>query len=197
MPDGIDGSPRLASECHWHDFLDDAGNSVEISNLQLGSEYEVLLSTGGGLFRYRSGDRVRVVGWDANRSPCLRFVGRVGMVSDLVGEKLHESQVIEALALSGARGFLVEDSGLPGYQVWLENPALAGAFERLLRRNPYFDQALSLGQLAPLVIHRLEADWSVKLTTALARHQGCRMGDVKLAAIFRHEISGEVESWLA
>jgi hypothetical protein len=196
VPDGMDGGPRLASECHWHEFLDDAGDPVEISEFQLCGEYEVLLSTAGGLFRYRSGDRVRVVGWDASRSPCLRFIGRVGMVSDLVGEKLHESQVIEALVLSGTRGFVVEDSGLPGYRVWLENPSLAGAFERMLRRNPYFDQALALGQLAPLVIHRLEADWSVKLTMALARHRGCRMGDVKLAAIFRDEKPGEVESWL-
>ena len=196
VPDGMDGSPRLASECHWHEFLDGAGDPVGISNLQTGGDYEVLLSTGGGLFRYRSGDRVRVTGWGADRLPRLCFVGRMGLVSDLVGEKLHETQVIEALVGSGARGFLVADPDRPGYDLWLEDPSLAGAFGRLLRRNPYVDQALALGQLAPLVVRRLEADWSVKLTTALAGHRGCRMGDVKLAAIYQCEKPEAVASWL-
>ena len=62
VPDAIDGAPRLAVECHWHEFLDDDGCFTEISDLKIGRVYEVLLTTGGGLFRYRCGDRVRVRG---------------------------------------------------------------------------------------------------------------------------------------
>ncbi len=196
IPDGKDGSPRLASECHWHEFLNCVGDPVEISDLRAGAEYEVVLSTGGGLYRYRSGDRVRVTCMGADGLPRLRFVGRAGLVSDLVGEKLHELQVIEALEVVGASGFLVADAMRPGYDLWLGNPSLAGDFERALRSNPYFDQALALGQLGPLVVRRLEADWNVKLTVALAKHRGCRIGDVKLATIYQREKPEEVAAWL-
>src|SRR6185295_8804456 len=56
----------------------------------------------GGLSRYRIGDRVRV-SHVYRRTPCLTFVGREGSVSDLVGEKLHETFVAEALDRLGLR----------------------------------------------------------------------------------------------
>jgi hypothetical protein len=159
LPDAIDGSPRLAEECHWHEFLDETGRFTEIRDLRVGSTYEVLLTTAGGLFRYRSGDRIRVTANDG--IPRFRFVGRTGAISDLVGEKLHEDQVLDALMQSGSWGFLVADPERPGYDVWLEDEKQAAALGLLLRRNPYFDQALKLRQLAPLQTHRLPAGWPV------------------------------------
>ena len=196
VPDAFDGSPRLAIECHWHEFLDDAGGFTEISDLKLGRNYEVLLTTSGGLFRYRSGDRVRVLGAGADGLPRLRFIGRAGNVSDRVGEKLSESQVLEALLACGSRGFMVADPERPGYILWLENIVSAGAVERVLRRNPYFDQALGLRQLAPLEVRQLPDDWGVKLTSSLAKRRGCRMGDVKLPVLLTQFDPAEVASWL-
>ena len=193
VPDAIDGRPRLASECHWHEFLDDAGQFTETSDLQLGRIYEVLLTTGGGLFRYRSGDRVRVTGVGADGLPRLRFVGRAGNLSDLVGEKLHEDQVWDALA---GCGFLVADRERPGYDLWLEDVTRAAEMETSLRRNPYFHQALALRQLSPLVVRRLPDDWCVRLIGALARHRGCRLGDVKPPVLLTRETVAEVASWL-
>ena len=193
VPDAIDGSPRLASECHWHEFLDEAGDFTAIPDIQPGRIYEVLLTTGGGLYRYRGGDRVRVTGIGADGLPRLRFVGRAGTVSDLVGEKLHEEQVAEALA---SRGFLVADPDRPGYDLWLEEPSYAGAVEKQLRQNPYFDQALALRQLAELRIRRLPGEWCLRLTGALARHRGCRIGDVKPPVLITRESPEEVAAWL-
>ena len=196
VPDAIDGSPRLASECHWHEFLDEDGGFTESSDLKLGQNYEVLLTTGGGLFRYRSGDRVRVLGVGADGLPRLRFIGRAGGVSDFVGEKLSESQVLEALLASGSRGFMVAEPERPGYVLWLEDISRAGAVERLLRQNPYFDQALGLRQLAPIEVRQLESDWGVKLTSSLATHRSCRMGDVKLPVLISQLKPSEVAAWL-
>ncbi len=196
VPDAIDGSPRLASECHWHEFIDEEGRFTEISDLKLGQIYEVLITTGGGLFRYRSGDRVRVTGTGADGLPRLRFVGRAGSVSDLVGEKLSESQVLEALVASGSRGFMVADPQRPGYILWLEDPLRAGAVERDLRQNPYFDQACALLQLGPLEVRQLPEEWGVKLTSSFARHRGCRIGDVKLPILLTQITPGEVAAWL-
>ncbi len=193
VPDAFDGNPRLAGECHWHEFLDGTGTFIPLSDLRIGRIYEVLLTTGGGLFRYRSGDRVRMTGSGTNGMPQLRFVGRAGAVSDLVGEKLHEDHVLEALA---GRGFMVADPTRPGYDLWLEEPSHAHVVENRLRQNPYFDQAIALHQLTALNVRRLPEAWYIKLTSALAAHCGCRIGDVKPPVLLTRETPEEVASWL-
>lgn len=193
IPDATDGVPRLAGECHWHEFLDASGRYTANSDLLLGSSYEVLLTTGGGLFRYRSGDHVKVLGFGVDGLPRLRFIGRAGRVSDLVGEKLHEEQVIEALK---GEGFLVADPERPGYDLWLVKISRAAGIEKALRRNPYMDQALALGQLVPFRIRHLPGDWYTRLAVAIARNRGCRIGDVKPPALLTREKPEEVASWL-
>ena len=195
LPDAIDGRPRLAAECHWHEFLDDDGRFTELRELKPGCDYEVLLTTAGGLFRYRSGDRVRVTA--TSGLPRLRFIGRRGAVSDLVGEKLHESGVLAAFMQAGGRGFLVADPARPGYELWLEDQAHAAAIVDLLRRNPYFDQALRMRQLAPPRIRRLPAGWPLKLAPSLAARRGARLGDVKPPLLVTNIPPEEVASWLA
>lgn len=194
IPDEIDGSPRLASECHWLEFIDDGGACVPSKEARVGQRYEVLMTTGGGLFRYRSGDQVEVTA--AGERPRFRFVGRRGVTSDLVGEKLHEQQVIEALSALGARGFLVAAPQAPGYELWLEDLGQADRVMSLLRRNPYFDQALRLGQLAPVRAHRLPRDWPLVLAKCLAEARGGRLGDVKLPALLTGIEPEVVAAWL-
>ena len=74
---------------HFLEFLDqDHGDQRLVSELHEGREYSVLLTTGGGLWRYKLGDRVRVTGF-AKRSPILEFLEKEDCVSDLRGEKLN------------------------------------------------------------------------------------------------------------
>lgn len=194
IPDEVDGSPRLASECHWLEFIDGEGSHVPASEVRVGKHYEVLLTTAGGLFRYRSGDQVEVTA--AGGRPRIRFVGRTGVASDLVGEKLHERQVLDALAATGTRGFLVAAPRAPSYDLWLEDPDQADRVMILLRRNPYFDQALRLGQLAPVKARRLSPDWPLVLARALAGNRGGRLGDVKLPALLTDIEPEVVATWL-
>jgi hypothetical protein len=194
LPDEIDGSPRLAAESHWHEFLDEEGSHVPLQDLRIGQRYEVLLTTAGGLFRYRGGDQVEVIA--GGLLPRMRFVGRTGITSDLVGEKLHEQQILAALAESRARGFLVAAPGVPGYKLWLEDPDDAERVMTLLKRNPYFDHALRLGQLAPVKTRRLPPDWPLTLASSLADARGGRLGDVKLPALLTNIDPEVVASWL-
>lgn len=177
----VGGNARLAHECHYHEFLDGEGNHLPQESLRVGTECEVLLTTSGGLMRYRSGDRVKVCGFDAAGIPQLGFHGRAGMVCDLVGEKMTEEAVAEALA--GARGFLAGDAYVPGYVLWIEDVGEAVGVLSRLRENPYFRQALELGQLAPVGVLRLRDGWATALSVALAKRQGCRLGDVKLPVL--------------
>ena len=61
-----------------------------------GTQYEVVMTTSGGLYRYRTGDCVVCEGF-ADKLPVLRFSGRRGLTCDIVGEKLHESFVLSCL----------------------------------------------------------------------------------------------------
>ncbi len=91
---------------------------------------------------------------------------------------------------------MVADRERPGYVLCLEDTQRAGAVERVLRQNPYFEQALALRQLGPLEVRQLAGEWSVKLTNALARNRGCRIGDVKLPVMITEITPAEVASWL-
>ncbi len=76
-----------------------------LDELEEGSQYEIVVTTGGGLYRYRMGDIVEVVG-RYRGLPRLQFVGRAGLVSDRFGEKLDEGFVSRVL------GSLIQRHGL-------------------------------------------------------------------------------------
>jgi hypothetical protein len=97
---------------------------------------EVIATTASGLYRYRTGDLLR----DGE------FVGRKGIVSDLVGEKLTEPFV--ARCLENVRGYLFPEGR--GYVVAAETPVDLDAVEQKLCENPQYAYARRLGQLAPL-----------------------------------------------
>ena len=92
---------------------------------------------------------------------------------------------------------VVADRARPGYDIWLEDSALLDPIVDLLRRNPYFHQALELRQLAPPRIRRLPAGWPLKLSASLAALRGARLGDVKLPLLIVNIPPEEVASWLA
>jgi hypothetical protein len=60
--------------------------------LQKGRRYNVIVTTGGGLYRYRLNDVIEVGGY-YHRCPLIRFVGRQSKVVDICGEKLNEDFV--------------------------------------------------------------------------------------------------------
>jgi len=192
----IGGKARLAYESHYHEFLDGEENHLPMEELQVGTECEILLSTSGGLMRYRSGDRIRITGFAGNGIPEMRFLGRKGVMSDLVGEKLSEEFVAHAFVRAGARGFLTADADAPGYDLWIEEMDRAAGVLAVVRENPYFRQAVDLGQLAPVGTRCLRDGWTMALAVALARRQGCRIGDVKIPVLLKQGYPGEVAEWL-
>lgn len=64
--------------------------------LEEGKEYFIVLTTPGGLYRYNIDDMIRVDGF-FNKTPVIEFVQKGLNVTSITGEKLYESQVVEAL----------------------------------------------------------------------------------------------------
>lgn len=144
------GVPALRS--HFLEFIEwPEGDIRSIHELEQGREYEVVLTTSGGLWRYRLGDIVRVEGM-ADATPRLRFVGRADGVCDLRGEKLNPHFVGEILSrLTAGFAFLAPSLDGDRYVVFTDDVALAAAnVDASLRENPYYDHARGVGQLRPV-----------------------------------------------
>jgi hypothetical protein len=148
-------APSPAITSHFLEFLDEENRARLVDELEVGSRYRVLLTTGGGLARYALGDLVEVVAPGA-----IEFVGRADQVCDLCGEKLSETFAGRALdevaQACGHRGFIMlapEWSRPPRYLLFAESeiaPELAEQVERRLRASVHYDYCRRLGQLGAL-----------------------------------------------
>lgn len=188
------GAWPVAIRSHFFEFLEEDGRPMLAHEIERGGVYSVVLTTGGGLYRYRLEDRVEVTGF-VGRTPSLRFLGKEGHVSDLCGEKLHESFVAGALERVFRRMGIVprfallapelapEEGAPPGYVLYLEGaPPPPEAVEEELAANPHYRACVALGQLAPVRVFRIEKD-GFSLYLRRCQGRGQRMGDVKPLAL--------------
>ena len=76
----------------------DAGRKTfrTIEQIEQGKEYYIIPTTGSGLYRYFMNDIVRVIG-SFHATPTIEFVQKGEGVTSITGEKLYESQVIDAV----------------------------------------------------------------------------------------------------
>jgi len=187
------GRHPLAVRSHFLEFEDDAGSIRLADDLRHGSTYQVLLTTAGGLCRYRLHDLVQVDG-RIGRTPTIRFLGRAGAVSDRVGEKLTDSfvsQVIaELLCAAGKQpsfAMLAPELDAAGcrYTLYVNSPTAqeeAKALDDLLARNPQYAYCRKLGQLLPARIASVRDDAFVAYTNRLMTN-GQRLGEIKPASL--------------
>jgi hypothetical protein len=182
--------------------------------LEQGCRYQVLLTTGGGLYRYAIGDEIEVTGF-SRQCPLLKFTGRAGVQSDLVGEKLHEQHVrdairrsCESLRLEPAFAMLIpvhaeaSDQHLaPGYRAILVmrnlncTTAELETFERnvaekielQLCNNSQYRYAIGLGQLRKLDTWILPTspEQAWSVYESECRRRGQKSGDIKPTVIAR------------
>jgi hypothetical protein len=189
------GQYPVAVQSHFFEFIDHTGAIFRAHELLVGPTYEVVVTTAGGLWRYRLRDLVEVTGF-TDRTPSLRFLGRTGNVSDLFGEKLSETFVAQAIqatlselkakpkfvllapdqAEQGCRYTLYVEGRLPG--------TVAEQLDRSLRRNPHYANCRDLGQLQPLQLFLIN-DHGHETYARREIAAGARLGDVKPAFLSR------------
>ncbi|HXU45159.1 MAG TPA: GH3 auxin-responsive promoter family protein, partial [Thermoanaerobaculia bacterium] len=197
----------LAVTSHVFEFLTDAGEPLLAHQLARGETYSVVVTTGGGFYRYQLHDLVEVVGFVA-QAPLLRFAGKTDLVSDRFGEKLNERFVAGVLDRLFARhrllprfAMLAPDlalpSGAPGYVLYLETEgspdlaALARELDQALGESFHYAYCRRLGQLAPARIASV-VDGAERYLIA-CRNLGQKLGDVKPTRL--HKAAGWSE-WL-
>ncbi len=196
----------LALRSHFFEFEEQVSGATSSANgdcrlaheLETGGRYSVVLTTGGGLYRYRLHDVVEVVGWE-DRCPLLVFLGRANSTADLVGEKLAEPHVravldraFDRFQLTPTFALVAPQSGTPPrYRLYIQpgsaqslslsTEQLGRALQAALEENPYYRYACRLRQLDPIDVRLLDASgppgWQLFERRRIA--QGLRAGDVK------------------
>jgi hypothetical protein len=142
-----------------------------VHELELDAEYQTVLTTPDGLYRYAIGDIFKVVGF-FGRTPQLEYRGRTGRLSSIVGERLSERQVVDAGQLVASR-FGLELAMLtccprpaprPHYVFAIETSArladrsaIAAALDdQLGSANPDYREARGSGALAPIAVELVD-----------------------------------------
>lgn len=185
------GGPVLAARSHVLEFLTDDGTMLGAHELEPGVEAQVVLTTGGGLYRYQLGDRIRVQHLHG-ALPVVRFLGKEDLVTDLVGEKLNERfvrGVLDELAPGRDFGLLSPDG--ERYLLHCTQPVDPAALDCALRANVHYAYARDLGQLQmPDVI--MVAGNTTQTYLGECVRRGQRLGDIKASALHRQGGWGEV-----
>lgn len=191
VPFGEGAGCPLAIGSHYLEFLAEDGSLRSARTLRIGETAQVLLTTGGGLYRYALGDRVRGVGMIGDTAR-VEFVGRATGSCDLVGEKLDEPLVERALSgciNAGDSACLVPDTrATPARYVLviatfacLDAKTLAGSVDAALQQSFHYAHARRMGQLGPVGVRVVGGgtDTLAQYLQRAAELAGIRAGDVK------------------
>lgn len=190
------GKHPLAIESHFFEFAGEDGRVHLAHELRDGETYEVIVTTSGGLWRYRLADLVRVNGL-LNATPALEFLGRSGNVSDLCGEKLSETFVAAAIqrvaATLGQPEFAMvapetPAGAAPHYALFLSGVARPTDWQRQLETelsgNPHYSYCRQLGQLGELRVSEV-APGAGEMFLRREAAAGKRLGEIKSGYLSR------------
>lgn len=87
----------LVRSC-FYEFIpaDDASRILCLDELEIGKEYEIIITNLAGLYRYKCGDVIKVVDY-LDECPYLQFAYRKGQLLNLAGEKTTEAHMQAAV----------------------------------------------------------------------------------------------------
>ncbi|WP_428236590.1 GH3 family domain-containing protein [Gracilimonas sp.] len=99
-PDTNEGVPTIGENffefVHRDDWENDRPDFKTIGSLEQGEQYYIFVTTPTGLYRYNMNDIVEISGKFEN-TPTFRFIQKGKGVTNITGEKLYVSQVINAV----------------------------------------------------------------------------------------------------
>lgn len=172
LAENVDSADRyiLLPESVFFEFIPVNGDRTHllIGDVKIGEKYELVVTNRSGLYRYRLGDVVKIVGLH-EKAPVVKFCYRRNQVINIAGEKSNQQQFDTAikrfakLARTEVRGYCVQEdfSGIsPRYLFYMEcknAPRNADAlFEKCMcAANPEYKSCLNMREIRPLHIELL------------------------------------------
>ena len=114
----------------------DCTDTLNIDQLEVGKEYEIIITNLSGFYRYRIKDVIRVLGFEGE-SPKITFAYRKNQLMDLAGDKITESMMDEAIRRTGEElGVNIID-----YCVYPNRGSSPSYYEFLIESEGYLDPA--------------------------------------------------------
>lgn len=184
---------RLSIRSHFFEFRSLSDGSIVTADRLEPGEYEVIVTTGGGFYRYCIGDVIEVLEVYENRPPRIRFLRRVGVTSDLFGEKLTEEfvrRVCLNLGILDAFCLLAPE----GKRYCLYTTAEGIADDRLdnaLRESFHYNYCRQLGQLEKAKVVPVAGEPQQAYIQRLVADE-MRIGDIKPAYLTK---KSQWEEW--
>lgn len=204
---GVEGN-ALAYTSHFFEFLpSDPQTFIPTTTqpklahqLQKDRTYAVIVTTGGGLYRYQMHDIVLVLD-HLGQIPCFRFLGKGDKVSDWFGEKLNE-QFVSAIITDFMQEYRVtpsfamlapnEDGKEFRYTLYLELPPsqrtreihsrFSSWLDQKLRQNFHYDYCRKIGQLKDPDLFLIDRG-AMEAFVKVCELQGQRLGNIKATTL--------------
>lgn len=166
----------LLPQSAFYEFLDPQNCPVLSEQLEIGTLYQPVITTFSGLYRYKTGDRILITGFEG-QSPVFRVLGRTNLNLNIAGEKLDEAVLtlafqwlIKEYRLSVFTFMVGIDKGsIPScYAVFTDVPSdlfpgLVAAFDnRLKNLSEDYKELRDKNYIAPPVFYLLASNPSLK-----------------------------------
>ncbi|EKD26390.1 MAG: GH3 auxin-responsive promoter [uncultured bacterium] len=191
-----------ACSSHFLEFQNENNEVYLLHQIRKGESYKVILTTGGGLYRYALNDIITVS--DIKQGvPLINFESR-DQVSDLAGEKLHVVFLTDALnkvskLLSMRAIFMIfsrrGEKNSRGYIIYWEPEQNDSSLEQLkklesnleeeLLKNYHYAYARKIGQLDRLRLFLIEKDGQKNYSEACYKNN-MQIGTIKPGIIDIH-----------
>ena len=193
----------LSINSHFFEFVDKENGNIKLTNeLELNKIYSVIITTSGGLYRYRLNDLIKVKGFH-RKVPLIEFVGKEDHISDLFGEKLNEehiSRIFQKLFKKykiKSKFFMLAPENLDkkvSYVIHLELQIKINKyklikfqkdFEKELRKNYHYDHCRKINQLQHSRLFIIRRNASRIILQAISE-RGQRLGNVKTPVLYKN-----------
>lgn len=206
-----DDISALSLRSHFFEFIeaDEAEPGIKLAHeLQAGRRYAVIVTTGGGLYRYRLNDVIEVADF-YHQCPLIRFVGRQAKVVDICGEKLNEEYVRTIVTDVFAKYTLHPpfwmmapewpDKAQPFYTLFIQLAgdearnegqllAVVSEIDKALQGSYHYEYSRRLGQLDHCRLFVISPDNDAFHTyLSVCTELGQRLGDIKPTALHAYQ----------
>lgn len=176
-----EGYGTLAIASIFFEFIDEEGNILVASELEDGCDYEILLTTYSGLYRYPLHDIVRVKGFLGN-TPNIEFITKSREIINIAQEKIPAPMVLDSLAnfiktkgLSLRQSQIYPNNENINYEIYIElensenvdNLKLSSDFDNILKNEfELYGRNRGFGSLNELRIILMKDGWQNSLYNA-------------------------------
>ncbi|HAM68452.1 MAG TPA: hypothetical protein DCP68_02395 [Ruminococcus sp.] len=177
---------RLCVDAHFFEFRSLADGRIYPAERLHCGEYELIVTTGGGFYRYQTGDIVEVLEVSPVHPPRIRFLRRKGIAVDLCGEKLTEAFVRSICKKLGiAEHFCLLAPEGKGYTLYTDASDIsAERLDAALCEGYHYAYCRRLGQLRQAAVMRVSGD-PARVYLERLTAEGMRLGDIKPAYLSR------------